>query len=105
MCDRMLEKNRRSTLRQQSSLNLRHFQDRRHGFGDTKPTALVRCGENFCPHKGFPLADSRLYGNVVECDLHGWRFDVKSGECFTKKGCPIETYKVSVEDGWIYIEV
>jgi NAD(P)H-dependent nitrite reductase small subunit len=61
--------------------------------------------ENFCPHKGAPLADSRLYGNVVECDLHGWRFDVTSGECFTKKSCSIETYEVLIEDGWIKILV
>ena len=59
--------------------------------------------ENFCPHKGFPLADSRLYGEIVECDLHGWRFDVTSGQCFTKASCPLESYKVVVEDGWIYV--
>ncbi len=61
--------------------------------------------ENFCPHKGFPLADSRLYGHTVECDLHGWQFDVRSGECFTKSKCSIETYPVVIEDGWIYIEL
>jgi nitrite reductase/ring-hydroxylating ferredoxin subunit len=61
--------------------------------------------ENFCPHKGAPLADSRLYGNVVECDLHGWRFDVRNGECHTKKSCSIESYQVTVEDGWIKIIV
>ncbi len=59
--------------------------------------------ENFCPHKGVPLADSRLYGNTVECDLHGWRFDVRTGECSTKKTCSIESYEVTVEDGWIKI--
>ena len=59
--------------------------------------------ENFCPHKGYPLADSRLYGSIVECDLHGWRFDVRSGECFTKKSCSIEAYEVVVEDGMIKI--
>ena len=61
--------------------------------------------ENFCPHKGYPLADSRLYGNTVECDWHGWRFDVASGECLTKKSCSIEAYEVVVEDGWIKILV
>lgn len=59
--------------------------------------------ENFCPHKGFPLADSRLYGNTVECDLHGWRFNVENGECFTKKSCSLETYDVLIEEGWIYL--
>ena len=61
--------------------------------------------ENFCPHKAYPLADSRVYGNQVECDLHGWRFDLASGVCFTKKECSIEAYEVVVEDGWIKILV
>lgn len=61
--------------------------------------------ENFCPHKGAPLADSRLYGNTVECDLHGWRFDVRNGECFTKKSCSIESYEVLIEDEMIKIIV
>jgi len=61
--------------------------------------------ENFCPHKGYPLADSRIYGNIVECDLHGYRFDVRSGECFTEKDCAVDSYKVTVEDGWIKILV
>ena len=59
--------------------------------------------ENFCPHKGYPLADSRTYGNIVECDLHGWRFDVRTGECFKSKKCSIESYEVVVEDNWIKI--
>lgn len=61
--------------------------------------------ENFCPHKGYPLADSRLYGKIVECDLHGWQFDVTSGECFTKKDCSLESYEVIIEDGMIKILV
>jgi nitrite reductase/ring-hydroxylating ferredoxin subunit len=61
--------------------------------------------ENFCPHKGYPLADSRLYGTIVECDLHGWRFDVRSGECFTDRKCSIESYEVKIEEGWIKITV
>jgi nitrite reductase/ring-hydroxylating ferredoxin subunit len=61
--------------------------------------------ENFCPHKGAPLADSRLYGNIVECNLHGWRFDVRNGTCFTKKSCSIETYEVVIEDEMIKIIV
>ncbi len=61
--------------------------------------------ENVCPHKGFPLADSRLYGNTVECDLHGWRFNVENGECFTKKSCSLEAYEVVIEEGWIYVVI
>lgn len=60
--------------------------------------------ENSCPHRGAPLADGRLVGPVVECDWHGWRFDVRTGDCLTTN-CPIESYKVIIEDGWIRIFV
>ena len=78
---------------------------------DGSQVALFNAGgslyaiENFCPHKGFPLADSRLYGETVECDFHGWRFDVKSGRCFTKPRCSIESYQVEIEDDWIYVVI
>lgn len=62
-----------------------------------------RAIENFCPHKGFPLADSRIYGEDVECDLHGYRFDLNTGKCFTKASCSIEAYEVVIEDDWIKI--
>ncbi len=61
--------------------------------------------ENFCPHKGYPLADSRLYGGVVECDWHGWRFDVRTGECFTKSSCSLERFEVTIDDGWIKLSI
>jgi NAD(P)H-dependent nitrite reductase small subunit len=59
--------------------------------------------ENFCPHRGNPLADSRVYGETVECDLHGWEFDLKTGDCLTDSNCPLETYQVKIEDGMIKI--
>src|SRR5215210_12501 len=58
--------------------------------------------ENFCPHKGAPLADGRLCGHAVECDWHGWRFDVRSGACLTN-GSAVESFQVIVEDGLIKI--
>jgi len=60
--------------------------------------------ENLCPHRGAPLADGRLYGSVVECDWHGWRFDVTTGQCLTTD-CPIESYPVKIEGGMIKIEI
>jgi 3-phenylpropionate/trans-cinnamate dioxygenase ferredoxin component len=61
--------------------------------------------ENFCPHKGAPLAGSPISGTRVECYLHGWQFNVRTGKCLTKKNCSIESYKVEIKDGWIRIMV
>ncbi len=61
--------------------------------------------ENFCPHKGAPLADGRLCDMSVTCDWHGWRFDVATGACLNRPGESIEAYEVVIEDGWIKIRV
>ncbi|MDT7689038.1 MAG: nitrite reductase small subunit [Acidobacteriota bacterium] len=61
--------------------------------------------ENFCPHKGAPLAEGQLTGHSVECDWHGWRFDIRSGACLNRASEPVETYEVVIEDGWIKIRV
>jgi nitrite reductase/ring-hydroxylating ferredoxin subunit len=60
--------------------------------------------ENFCPHQGAPLAAGILCDHVIECDLHGWQFDVRTGECLTVAE-KLETYEVVVEDGVIKILV
>ena len=60
--------------------------------------------ENFCPHKGAPLADGHLCDHTVECDWHGWRFDVRTGQCLTNRSA-VETYEVVIDDGWIKIIV
>ena len=112
-----LYKNRRKPEREGKKVTVGKPEDVPAGRGATvklkngMEVALFNAGgefyaiENFCPHKGFPLADSRLYGNIVECDLHGWRFDIRSGACFTKSDCSIDSYEVVVEEGWIKILV
>lgn len=34
---------------------------------------------NTCPHQEFGLDAARLSGSVLECSLHGGRYDVRSG--------------------------
>lgn len=67
------------------------------------------CGEffatdNSCPHHGAPLAEGRLCAHVIECDWHGWQFDVRNGRCLTVSES-IATYRVLVDDGLIKIEI
>ncbi len=33
-----------------------------------------------CTHKGGPLADGKLQGNIVTCPWHGRKFDVTTGK-------------------------
>src|SRR4030095_2083959 len=58
--------------------------------------------ENFCPHKGAPLAAGTLCDHIVECEWHGCQFDVRTGECLTVRE-KILTYEVVIEDGVVKV--
>ena len=60
--------------------------------------------ENSCPHRGAPLHEGVLCGHIIECGLHGWQFDVRSGECLTVTE-KIRTYEVRTENGLIMVEL
>ena len=60
--------------------------------------------DNFCPHKGAPLAAGRLCDYVIECEWHGWEFDVRTGECLTVPET-VDTYEVVVEEGLVKVVI
>ena len=60
--------------------------------------------ENFCPHRGARLTEGIMCGHIVECGLHGWQFDVRSGECLTVPD-RIKTYSVKVEEGVVKVQI
>jgi nitrite reductase (NADH) small subunit len=56
-----------------------------------------------CPHRGGPLADGLVGGTTVVCPLHGWKFDLTTGEPLMGD-CGLKTYPVRVnEDGRIFV--
>jgi nitrite reductase/ring-hydroxylating ferredoxin subunit len=60
--------------------------------------------EGICPHAGHPFSDSRIIGSDLRCDMHGYRFDVHSGQCtyFTEGPCrALRVYPHEFRDGMI----
>jgi Ferredoxin subunits of nitrite reductase and ring-hydroxylating dioxygenases len=57
---------------------------------------------NLCPHRGAPLSEGVLCGHVIECGLHGWQFDVRTGECLTVTDA-IKSYPLKIEDGFVSV--
>ncbi len=59
---------------------------------------------NKCTHRGGPLAEGELKGEVVECPWHRGQFNVKTGEVAAPPPSrPIPTYTLKVEGGDIYL--
>jgi nitrite reductase/ring-hydroxylating ferredoxin subunit len=54
--------------------------------------------EELCPHSGAALSEGDLYGEIVECPLHGSAFRVKTGEVLTPPAAEdLTVYQVRVE--------
>jgi len=61
---------------------------------------------NVCTHDEAYLSDGELFGHVVECPLHGARFDVRTGKVLSLPAVyPLKTFEVRVEDGKVQVRV
>lgn len=59
-----------------------------------------------CPHGQWPLSESYIDGDVVECALHNGRFSISSGKRLSPPVCrALRTFDVRVEAGVVYVDV
>jgi len=62
--------------------------------------------DDACTHGPGSLSEGDLYGDVIECNFHGGQFNVRTGEVVCPPCMvPVKTYKATVENGQVYIEV
>ena len=88
---------------------------------DSRSVTIVNDGGRFyavdglCPHKGFELDHAFIVHGCVECPLHGYQYDLRTGENvyparvyvgeFSRTADPIATYPVDILDGQIWVEL
>jgi nitrite reductase (NADH) small subunit len=78
---------------------------------DGKVIALANVGgklyavNNVCLHRGGPLGQGELSGQVVTCPWHGWQYDVTSGKLVTNPAVGVETYAVEIRGEDVYVDV
>lgn len=60
--------------------------------------------EDNCSHQHFPLSQGELDEDVLTCDWHGARFDVRTGEALSLPAvAPVRTFPVLVSEGAIWV--
>jgi len=61
--------------------------------------------QNECTHRGGPLGEGLLMGDVVECPFHAGQFNVRTGDVANAPPSePIATFAVQVEGDDIKVE-
>ena len=61
--------------------------------------------DNTCLHRGGPLGEGHLRGNVVNCPWHMWGFDVTTGACESAPDEKLETFPVKAEGDDILVGI
>lgn len=60
---------------------------------------------NTCLHRGGPLGQGSLQGNVVTCPWHGWTFDVTSGRITHNQPGGVACYPVELWGEDVYVDI
>jgi 3-phenylpropionate/trans-cinnamate dioxygenase ferredoxin subunit len=69
---------------------------------------VVRAWDAYCPHAEFTFGPGRLTGGgcILECPMHGARFDVEDGSVVKGPAKePLEAIDAIVEDGIVMVGV
>ena len=62
--------------------------------------------EALCRHQDGSLAPGKIDGEVVECPLHSWHYNIKTGELLDYlEGVKLTTYKVNIIDNGIFVDI
>ncbi len=94
----------------------------RRGVGVYNVRGAFHALSNLCPHAGGPVCRGDVTGTTVaggapyaqewvrdgeilRCPWHAWEIDITTGRTITDPTRTVATYPVTVEDGWVVVEV
>jgi len=75
-----------------------------------KPVAVANVGGKFyaisgtCLHRGGPLGQGSLDGNVLMCPWHGWQFDVTTGKVSGNATVGVDCYPLEVRGDELFVD-
>ena len=61
--------------------------------------------ENECPHQGSPLHSGIVKEGYLSCPRHGYRFDLKTGNCLDNPAFTLKIYPVQIQGEEIHVEL
>ena len=61
--------------------------------------------DNTCLHRGGPVGEGFIDGELITCPWHGWQYDVKTGQSTMNPGAKLACYETRIEGDDILVEV
>jgi nitrite reductase (NADH) small subunit len=62
--------------------------------------------EALCRHQDGSLAPGQIEGEVVECPLHSWHYNIRTGELLDYlEGVKLTTYEVDIKGNDVFVDI
>jgi len=62
--------------------------------------------EALCRHQDGSLAPGKIEGEIVECPLHFWHYNIRTGDLLDyMEGVKLNTYPVEIRKDEIYLDI
>jgi phenylpropionate dioxygenase-like ring-hydroxylating dioxygenase large terminal subunit len=68
-----------------------------------EPDGAFRAIEFSCKHQGADLSSGRIVGDEVTCPRHGWRYDLRSGDCLSHNAPSLRRHAVEIRGDEIHV--
>ncbi len=68
-----------------------------------KINGTIYATTNTCPHQSGPLGQGTLEGDCIVCPLHGWKFNVKTGQHVQFPAVKIQTFEVKIAGDDVFV--
>ena len=65
--------------------------------------ADIRVFDSLCPHQSTRIPAEALTGCTLTCPRHGWKFDLRSGECIERGDRPLRQFEHKIENGRLLV--
>ena len=61
--------------------------------------------EGDCKHMKASLATGKIEGEIIVCPMHGWRYNITTGDCINEPWARLKMYRAWDEEGSIFVEI
>lgn len=58
-----------------------------------------------CKHNNADLTTGRFDGDIVTCSRHGWKYDIRTGECLNQNSSPLRRHALKIEGNDIFVSM
>jgi len=59
----------------------------------------------YCPHAEVRLDPKNCFDDLIICKAHGYRSNIRTGECLNEPDIRLNTFPTVVEDGTVWVKL